>query len=62
MSITHSRNKAQAAQEKYGIVEDTGKRNVIFIIRMLSERKVQNLKLWFIDYAKAFDKVRRFTE
>ena len=43
-------------------MEDTGTRNAIFIVRTLCERAIEvqhDLYLCFIDYAKAFDKVKR---
>ena len=42
-------------------MKDRGTRNAIFVLRMLSERAMQHqqdLYLCFIDYQKAFDKVR----
>ena len=42
-------------------MEDTGTRNAIFIVRTLCERAIEvqhDLYLCFIDYAKAFDKVK----
>lgn len=47
-------------QKEYCFVTDTGIRNAIFIITMISERRIQMEKyvhLYFIDYAKYFDKV-----
>ena len=44
------------------IMEDTGTRNAILVIRMLTERTIEmqkDLYLCFIDYMKAFDKVQR---
>ena len=36
-------------------MEDAGTRNAIFVLRVITERAVE---MCFIDYAKAFDKVR----
>lgn len=46
---------------QFGFMKDRGTRNAIFTLRMLSERAVQHqqdLFFCFIDYQKAFDKVR----
>ena len=48
--------KPEISQEQCGLVEDTGTRNAIFIVRTLRERAIEYL--CFIDYAKAFDKVK----
>ena len=48
-------------QEQCGFTEDTGTRNAIFMLRMLSERAIEmqrDVYICFIDYTKAFDKVR----
>ena len=53
--------KPEISQEQCGLVEDTGTRNAIFIFRTLCERAIEvqhDLYLCFIDYAKAFDKVK----
>ena len=45
----------------YGFMKDRGTRNAIFNIRMLSERSIehqQDIYAVFIDYKKAFDKVK----
>ena len=42
-------------------MEDAGTRNAIFVLRVITERAVEMQKdiyMCFIDYAKAFDKVR----
>src|SRR5438552_6032646 len=44
-----------------GFMNDTGTRNAIFILRNICERTIEvnmNLYLCFIDFTKAFDKVR----
>src|SRR5438552_17769286 len=49
-------NKSQC-----GFMNDTGTRNAIFILRNICERSTEvnkNLYLCFIDFTKAFDKVR----
>ena len=46
---------------QYGFMKDCGTRNAIFIIRILSERAIehqQDVYVAFIDYTKAFDKVK----
>ena len=53
--------KPEISQEQCGFVEDTGTRNAIFIVRALCERAIEvqhDLYLCFIDYTKAFDKVK----
>ena len=42
-------------------MDDRGTRNAIFVMRLMAERATEmqkNLYVCFIDYAKAFDKVR----
>ena len=42
-------------------MEDAGTRNAIFVLRMITERAVEmqiDVFMCFIDYSKAFDKVR----
>ena len=54
--------KSEISQEQCGFVEDTGTINAIFIVRTLCERAIEvqhDLYLCFIDYAKAFDKVKQ---
>ena len=53
--------RPEIGREQFGFVQDAGTRNAIFIIRMMSERAIQmqrNMYLCFIDYSKAFDKVK----
>jgi len=48
-------------ETQFGFMKDKGTRNAIFVMRMLAERAIQhqqNIYLVFIDYQKAFDKVR----
>ena len=57
------RNKItpEIAEEQYGFVKDKGTRNAIYMIRTLTERAIEiqkDLYLCFIDYTKAFDKLR----
>ena len=53
--------KHEIAEEQYGFVEGKGTRNAIFVLRMLSERNIEmqrDMYLCFIDYEKAFDRVK----
>ena len=46
---------------QFGFVRDAGTRNAVFVLRSIAERAVEMQKdvfLCFIDYTKAFDKVR----
>ena len=48
-------------ENQYSFMKDRGTRNAIFVNRMLSERLIQQQKdicVAFINYNKAFDKVR----
>ena len=61
MNRARSKLKPEIPNVQYGFVEDKSTRNAIFIARMISERAIEmqkNLYLCFIDYAKAFDKVK----
>ena len=56
-----SRIAPEIGIEQFGFVEDAGTRNAIFVLRMITERAVEMQKdvfMCFIDYSKAFDKVR----
>ena len=56
-----SKIRPEIAQCQYGFMPDKGTRNAIFTLRMLSERNIphqQNIYICFIDYKKAFDRVR----
>ena len=47
--------------EQYGFTPDKGTRNAVFVLKMLAERAVEMQKdvyVCFIDYVKAFDRVR----
>ena len=53
--------KPEIAEEQYGFVKGKGTRNAIFILRMLTESSIEMQKdvyMCFIDYEKAFDRVR----
>lgn len=53
--------KPEIAEEQFGFVEGKGTTNAIFILRTLIERSIainKDLYLCFIDYTKAFDRVR----
>ena len=53
--------KPQVAEEEYGFTEGKGTTNAIFNVRMLTERAIEVQKdvfMCFINYEKAFDKVR----
>ncbi|GFO13981.1 endonuclease-reverse transcriptase [Plakobranchus ocellatus] len=53
--------KPEIAEEQCGFVEDKGTSNAIYILRSLIERALEVQKdvyLCFIDYTKAFDRVR----
>ena len=53
--------KQEIAEEQYGFSEGKGTRNAIFIMKMLLERAIEVQKevyMCFIDYEKAFDKVK----
>ena len=61
MNRARNKLKSEISDVQYGFVEDKSTRNVIFIIRMLSEPAIEmqkDLYLCFIDYKKAFDKVK----
>ena len=48
-------------EKQFGFVEDAGTKIAIFVLRVITERAVEMQKdiyMCFIDYAKAFDKVR----
>ena len=61
--LRHIRRKIlpQIPAYQYGFMPDRGTMNVIFMLRMLCERSIghqQDVFLCFMDYQKAFDKVR----
>ena len=61
MKRTKNRIRPEIGEEQYGFVQDAGTRNAIFTIRLLAERALELQKdifICFIDFAKAFDKVK----
>ena len=61
MERVRAKIRGEVAEEQYGFVEGKGTRNAIFILRMLSERAIEvqkDLYFCFIDYEKAFDRVK----
>ncbi|GFR68102.1 RNA-directed DNA polymerase from mobile element jockey-like [Elysia marginata] len=61
MTRIMSKIRPHIAVSKFGFVPDKGTRNPIFTISLLMERAVElqyNVYLCFIDYSKAFDKVK----
>ena len=61
MTRMQSKIRCKIPKEQGGFVEDSGKVNAIFMLRMLEERAVEvkrDLYVCFLDYTKAFDKVR----
>ena len=61
MNRARSQLRSEIANVQNGFVEDKSTRNAIFIVHMASERVVEMqiyLYLCFIDYVKAFNKVK----
>ena len=61
MNRARNRIIPEIGKEQCGFIQDSGTRNAIFMMRMLSERAIEMQKhiyVCFIDYTKAFDKVR----
>lgn len=61
--MNRMRNKIlpEISETQFGFMADKGTRNAIFALGTLMERAIEvqkNLYLCFIDYSKAFDKVR----
>ena len=53
--------RPEIAKTQFGFVPDKGTRNAIFTLSMLMERCIEvqkDLSICFIDYSKAFDKVK----
>ena len=53
--------RPQISQQQFGFVAGKGTRNAIFALRVLAERAIdvqKDLYVCFVDYEKAFDKVR----
>ena len=58
------RTMHDVAEQQYGFIPDRGTRNAIFILRRIAERAIEKQKdvyVCFIDYSKAFDKVKHDT-
>ena len=56
-----SKIRPEISEKQFGFVADRGQRNAIFTLNMLLERSIEVKKdicLCFIDYSKAFEKVR----
>ena len=56
-----SRITPEIGNQQFGFVKDAGTRNGIFVVRSITERAVEMQKdvfVCFIDYTKAFDKVK----
>ena len=56
-----SKVRQELSGEQYGFMDDRGTRNAIFVMRVMAERAIEiqkDLYNSFIDYAKAFDKLR----
>lgn len=61
MERIRSKIHPEVSETQFGFVADKGTRNAIFTLSMLIERCIQmqkDLYLCFIDYSKAFDKVK----
>ena len=61
MERVYSRIRPEIGIEQCGFVEDTGMKNAIFMVRMISERAIVKQRddyMYFIDYTKAFDRVQ----
>src|SRR5215469_16556235 len=62
-NISKNKNKIrpQISEEQYGFVKGKETRNAIFTLRILAKKALevnQGLYLFFVDYEKAFDKVK----
>ena len=56
-----ARLRSQISDEQFGFVARKGNNNVLFSLRVLSERALEVQKdvcVCFVDYEKAFDKVK----
>ncbi|GFS20849.1 RNA-directed DNA polymerase from mobile element jockey-like [Elysia marginata] len=61
MTRIRSKTRPEVAESKFGFVPDKGTPNAIFTLPMLMERAVEvqrDVYLCFINYSKAFDKVK----
>ena len=61
--MLRARNKirSEISEEQYGFMQDKGTRNAIYILRILAERAIEmqrDVYLCFIDFTKAFDRVK----
>ena len=58
---TRSRIRPEIGKKQCGFMQDTGTRNAIVMVRMLSERVIlmrKDIYMCFIDFTKAFDRVK----
>ena len=61
MTRLRSKLRPEISKAQCGFIPDSGTRNAIFMLRMLSERSIEmkrDLYVCFIDYTKAFDTVQ----
>lgn len=59
MNRAQSRIRLETGEEEWGFVQDTGTRNTIFMVIMLSEWTIEMQKYPnVIDYTKAFNKIK----
>ena len=61
MERMRGRIRQEVGREQFGFMEGKGTANAIFVLRMLSERTIEmqkDLYACFIDYEKAFDRVK----
>ena len=61
--LLRARNKVrqEISDEQYGFMKDRGIRNAIYMMRLMAERAIEmqrDLYVCFIDYKKAFDRVK----
>ena len=56
-----SKIRPEISEEQYGLMQDKGTRNAIYILSTLAERAIEiqwDIFLCFIDYPKEFDRVK----
>ena len=61
MARVRNKTNAEISEEQFGFCRGKGIRNAIFVIRMLGKRPIEmqkDLYAIFVDYEKAFDKVK----
>ena len=61
MNRIRGRTVSETSEVQYGFMPDRGTRNAIFVLRILVERFIEKQKyvyVCFIDYSKAFDRVK----